>query len=122
MNPEVHHVCHTLVTAATASTKLAVDLMCPCLSHCPAAPTILQMCDASKWECPSRMAFQSQLNTAFRYECDCSFKPPKVTVLFECPFRKGNCEDGSISHVVLVTTDKKRCQKNGKAAAAVCAY
>jgi hypothetical protein len=72
------------------------------------------MCDASKKECPSRMAVQKALDGAFTHECD--YKTKTITVLFMSPFRKGTCEDTAIAHVVFLTNPKDdaktyRCQR-----------
>ncbi|KAF6249560.1 hypothetical protein COO60DRAFT_1466040 [Scenedesmus sp. NREL 46B-D3] len=70
-------------------------------------------------ECPSPLLVESELKKAFSWECDCKTKT--ITVNFNSPFRRGNCEDTPVSRIFLFTdavTDAAkslapRCQQTG---------
>ncbi|KAF6257058.1 hypothetical protein COO60DRAFT_1640236 [Scenedesmus sp. NREL 46B-D3] len=70
-------------------------------------------------ECPSPLLVESELQNAFSWECDCKTKT--ITVNFNSPFRRGNCEDTPVSRIFLftnATTDATksltpRCQQTG---------
>ncbi|KAF6257055.1 hypothetical protein COO60DRAFT_1655709 [Scenedesmus sp. NREL 46B-D3] len=52
-------------------------------------------------ECPSPLLVESELKKAFSWECDCKTKT--ITVNFNSPFRRGNCEDTPVSRIFLFT-------------------